>query len=505
MEASVAMPEEVESALGDFLLRDTDDEEIAFAVWYPSRGIHRFSILIRHPIFPLDGDRERHGNVSALPEFVDRAKETARRMRGGLAMIHTHPKARGWQWASGPDVYYERDVMAREVFGITGLPLVGLTLSEDRAWSARYYPKEINQAPILEWCSSVRVVGKMLRMHFNPRLKPEPSVVEEQIRTTSVWGDRRQADLMRLRVGIIGAGSVGSGVAEIIARIGAGELYVMDYDVLKPHNLDRSLGASHADAENKKSKAILVAENAKNAATYPGFRSIALDGISIVEDEGYRSALDCDVIFSCVDRPWPRQVLNHLAYSCLIPVVDGGVSFKIDPNGKLIHGMFRAQTIGPSRACMKCLGVYDEGEIQLDREGKFDDPSYIEHLKPNEQPSRQNIMPFAMGLAGLETIQFAELVTGLAGKGDLGQQPYDYRAGELLPIHKSCFDGCEYPHLVGLGESEMPFLSTDLSKERTIAERTLAGSNASKPTLGRDYTLGVRLTTERIPHHSGGE
>src|SRR6266566_3376403 len=56
MEASVAMPEEVESALGDFLLRDTDDEEIAFAVWYPSRGIHRFSILIRHPIFPLDDD-----------------------------------------------------------------------------------------------------------------------------------------------------------------------------------------------------------------------------------------------------------------------------------------------------------------------------------------------------------------------------------------------------------------------------------------------------------------
>lgn len=401
-------------------------------------------------------------------------------------------------------MYYERGVMAREVLGITGQPLVGLTLSGDRIWSARYYPRAPNRVPVLEWCNSVRIVGKTLRLHFNPRLKPEPSAVEEQIRTSSVWGDKRQADFMRLRIGIIGAGSVGSCVAEIVARMGVGELYVMDYDVVKPINLDRSLGASRDEAKNKRPKASLVAEKAESASTTPGFKCTALDGMSIVEDEGYRFALDCDVIFSCVDRPWPRQVLNHLAYSSLIPVVDGGVSFRIDSSGKLIHGMFRAQTVGPSRACMKCLRVYDEAEIQLDREGKFDDPSYIERLNAKERPSRQNIMPFAMGLAGLETIQFAELVTGLAGMGDLGQQPYDYRAGELLPIHKSCFDGCEYSQSFGLGESEMPFLSTDLSKERTISERKLAQSSRKELTLGRAATL-AGLSLERIPNRNGGE
>jgi hypothetical protein len=471
MEYSVAMSEDVEASLGDFLLQDRDDEEIAFATWYPARGKHRLSILVRSVIFPNEGDRKRHGNVSASPKFVDRAKETARRLKGGLAMVHTHPGCIGWQSLSGPDRYYEMKVMAREVFGITGLPLVGLTLSGDRIWSARIYPKVPNEEPVLEWCSSVRIVGKRLRLHFNPNLKAKPSIPESQTRTTSVWGNERQADTMRLRVGIIGAGSVGGIVAEILARVGVGELYVMDYDVLKPHNLDRSLAASRIQAENKLPKARLVAENAERAATTPGFRGLPFDGTSVVEESGFTLALDCDILFSCVDRPWPRQVLNHLAYSSLIPVVDGGVSFKLDSLGKLVHGMFRTQTVGPSRICMKCLGAYDGGEVQLDREGKFDDPLYIETLKLGDRPSRQNIMPFSTGLASLETIQFVELLTGLANKGDLGQQPYDYRSGEILPVHKSCSVGCEYVQFTSLGDSARPILSRDLSKERMMAER----------------------------------
>jgi hypothetical protein len=103
----------------------------------------------------------------------------------------------------------------------------------------------------------------------------------------------------------------------------------------------------------------------------------------------------------------------------------------------------------------------------MDREGKFNDPSYIEELRRHgAEPSRQNIMPFSTGLASLETIQFAELVTNIGRHGDFGQQPYDYYTGELRPRFCSCAKGCEFVKLIARGDTKKPFLAQDISKDR---------------------------------------
>ncbi len=157
-----------------------------------------------------------------------------------------------------------------------------------------------------------------------------------------------------------------------------------------------------------------------------------------------------------------------MAYSCLIPVIDGGISFRISDE-KLVHGMFRAQTVGPERACLDCLNALNTGQIQQDRDGLFDDPKYIEKTeKETGIKTRQNIMPFVFGLSSLETIQFVELVTNLAHKGNLGQQPYDYYSREILPKLKICRDSCYYQKNISQGDKIMPILGLDKSRKREM-------------------------------------
>ncbi len=464
LDYSIAMTESLDNDLQNFLLNDKTEEEICFASWKPSVGASRYSILLHGAMYPKEDDRESHGTVSAFPSYVDRCKELARENDSGLAMIHTHPSGLSHQDVSHDDQYYEQDVLAREVFGITGLPFVGITLAGDGTWSGRTYPKPFK----IRWCSEIRVVGKNLKINFHPEFYPRCAPTKKQIRTTSVWGDSKQNDIMRLRVGIIGVGSIGSAVGEILARMGSKKILLMDYDRIKIHNLDRMVGID----ENHigKFKKDVVQKNLCRSATSEGFDCTTSDN-SIVEEAGYEEALDCDVIFCCVDRPWPRQVLNHIAYSNLIPVIDGGVGFDVR-KGKLVHGMYRAQTIGPERACLDCLGALNIGEVQMDRDGMFDDPAYIEkHEQETGKNTRQNIMPFSFGLAGLESIQFVELITNLANTGNLGQQAYDYRTGEILPKLGTCRENCMYQQLVAKGDTEKPVLGIDKSKSREAGKR----------------------------------
>ena len=431
------------------------------------------NVLLHRVIFPEAGDRTRHGNVSAYPHYVSRCKEQARKDGAGLAMIHTHPMEQQHQDVSSPDLHYEQNVLAPEVFGVTRLPLVGMTLAGDSTWSARAYPRPFK----IRWCSVVKTVGERLRANFHPNLAPPPRPGPGTTRTASVWGEERQADIARFRIGVIGAGSVGAAVGEALARMGAGNVVLMDYDAIEMHNLDRMLGATAADVG--KAKADVVEENLKKSATLDGF-DCKVSAQSIVEAEGFSEALDCDVVFSCVDRPWARQVLNHMSYSCLIPVVDGAIDID-SPGGQLRHAIYRAQTVGPGRACMDCLGALDVGSIQQDRGGLFDDPGYLgEQARRDGTDARQNVMPFVFGLAGVELMQFVEMVTGLAKNGNLSQQQYEYATGEMKLKRMRCRAECGYAECVALGDARRPHIQIDKSRARAVARNGRGGGSSGK-------------------------
>lgn len=448
---SVAMTGEVACAARAHLLRIDRQEDLSFALWYPSRGHHRITALIQRLILPGKGDRNVHGNVSFEPAYFERALSEASAVGAGLALLHSHPLGCGWQGMSDDDVVAEQG-NAGAVFGATGLPFVGLTLAGDGAWSARFWERTAPRTYPRAWCATIRVMGEKLGLNYNETLAPRPQPTEEQVRTVSAWGEECQADLVRLRVGIVGAGSVGGIIAEALARTGFEDIVLIDFDRIERHNLDRLLYATRGDIGRLKVE--VLAEHLQARATAARFTTDPVVA-AVYEEEGFRAALDCDVLFSCVDRPWGRHVLNVIAYAHLIPVIDGGIAVRRNRLGKLAAADWRAHTATINRPCLQCLRQYDPGLVQMEREGHLDDPTYIAGLaKDHPLKMRENVFTFSMSCASLQMLQMLALTLAPLDRPNPGAQLYHFVGGFMEePAFGSCHAECRFPSLIAYGDA----------------------------------------------------
>lgn len=461
-EFSIAIPDAVNNILLDHLVRDDYEEDLCFALWNPSEGETRLTALLQSVILPEEGDRQRHGNASFNTQYFERACRQALQEKCGLAFLHSHPGT-GWQSMSRDDVNAEMR-LAGATMALTDLPLVGLTVGHDGTWSGRFWTHVKGKQFERRWCNTVRVCGSQYQVSFADLMIPKPAFRELFKRTVTVWGRENHATLARLRVGIVGLGSVGSMVAENLARMGIQQFVLLDFDEVQQHNLDRLLGAEDSDTGSLK---IDVAERQILRSSTAADVNIRKVPFSIAEEEGYRAALDCDILFSCVDRPRPRYILNHFAYSHLIPVIDGGIAVRFKKDE--FSGVdWQLQTVGLNRPCLSCLGVFSSGDVGTETEGKLDDPSYLQGLTGDHRFKRnENVFPFSANLASLEVLQFIALVTNIAGISDFGIQRFRYNPGILeSDTQRSCRDDCEFVKLTAQGDKHFSLFGRDVSAEK---------------------------------------
>ena len=122
-------------------------------------------------------------------------------------------------------------------------------------------------------------------------------------RSLEAWGPASQELLTKLKVGIVGLGSVGALAAEAMGRIGVHRLVLIDMDRIERHNLDRLLHAGPWDVGRY--KVDLAAENLERAASHP-FHELLVLPLSLRDSKAYRALADCDVILACADKPIAR-------------------------------------------------------------------------------------------------------------------------------------------------------------------------------------------------------
>src|SRR5665648_9030 len=240
----VSIPDTLNREILDFLIRKDGQEDLLFGLWYPSEGSERNTALVQSILPPLSGDRKVHGNVSFNYKYFKRACEQALMKGCGVVFMHSHPFP-GWQ-AMSPDDIKAEFRMASNVDTITNLPLLGLTVGSDGTWSGRiWYYHESNYQK--KWAKSVKIIGNEFSIFFDNSQKHHFIKSEYLKRTVSVWGSINHEMLTNLTIGVVGLGSVGSIVAETLARMGIRKIILIDFDVIEKHNLDRIIGATKKD------------------------------------------------------------------------------------------------------------------------------------------------------------------------------------------------------------------------------------------------------------------
>ena len=122
------------------------------------------------------------------------------------------------------------------------------------------------------------------------------------------------------RVVIVGLGGLGGYVAELLARVGVGEIIGYDDDVVSESNLNRQLFATEAGVGRRKAD-----EAAKRMAAVNSEISFAAHAMRVTAENAERLLTGCDAVVDCCDNIPTRLVLERAAEALGIPLVHGAV------------------------------------------------------------------------------------------------------------------------------------------------------------------------------------
>lgn len=381
-------------------------EQIRLFYWRPSIGKGRYTAIVDPAIpLPLASELIETGNVSFTDGYIRRVLAAAPE-GSGIGIIHNH-FGPGWQGLSHDDAQTEGEYLAPVASAARMLPLLGMTIAGDGTLSARFWKTE-KAKTMKQEIDQIRVVGNQFLTFRRPNASLRLANTDNRIATLSVWGEEKQALLESLRIGIVGLGSVGSMAAEGLARMGVRNFVLIDDDRLERRNLDRTVGAFRKDALFHRRKVSIAGRSVRRAATGKGLR-IQMLATKMQDEHALSALLDCDFVFSCVDRHLPRYMLNFLANSHLIPVIDGGIHIGLPSKKKpSLDISWRTHLAAPGRPCLQCIGGYEYSKVGLERDGLIDDPRYI-NAAPEiklEYDARENVFCFSMSCAAHEIIHF---------------------------------------------------------------------------------------------------
>ena len=316
-------------------------------------------LLVQHvqpAQFGTDYVPGQYGYRALTPTFIHR--EILRCRDSGLAYlaVHNHERDRHVEFSLIDLQSHERGYPALLDIG-RGVP-VGALVYGKRSVAADIWMPDGSRRTL----GSYRVVGHGIT-RFNSRPVEERDSDGAHDRQVRMFGAAGQHILRRSKIAVVGLGGIGSLVAEWLARLGVGNLVLVDQDRIESSNLSRVVGATRVDVETRQLKTQIAIRHAREMAVDTKLFPIAAD---VAFASVARVLRDCDFMFLAADSMRARLVVNALAHQYLIPVVQMGAKIRPGDAGNLEDAMCAVRHIRPGVGCLWCNGLIDSTELAIE-------------------------------------------------------------------------------------------------------------------------------------------
>ncbi|HFK8166987.1 MULTISPECIES: ThiF family adenylyltransferase [Enterobacteriaceae] len=278
----------------------------------------RLKLLAKELILvPYEECKSRTSDFIAWPgNYLEKAIDVAEEKSMSIILIHSHPG--GFLVFSDTDDSSDMQTMQSLFQGVDAIHGSAIMIHSGEM-RARLY----REGKFAENVELVTVAGDDIHYWWDDKTEQQL----KPIAFTSGMTDTFQ----KLTAAIIGVSGTGSIVAEQVARLGFGEILLIDHDHIEKKNLNRILNSTLKDALSHRPKVDMFAE---------AIRCIRGEDISrpinntIFSREAVLAAANADVLFCCVDTYLARMIADRIASSFLIPLLDVGVKIPthVDPD-----------------------------------------------------------------------------------------------------------------------------------------------------------------------------
>lgn len=401
MKTVVVFPRSLFESVKAYLLQD-ENERFAIILCGISRSTNQLRFLCREVIKAESKDLIRSSQVyvEVTDDFWRSALYRSKDGTYSILVCHSHPFSQKNVGFSSLDLSNDREnyeYVAKKIPKV----FIGSLVFGQADVKGMFWDKDKTQ---ISHVDEIRIIGqKIEKLSIDTRHAVfSKHAFDRQVR---LFGEEGQKKLSETSVAIIGSGGLGSITTELVARLGTGNIVLVDDDVLEEPNLNRVIGSKPELIGTPKVEVLR-----KHIQTFSN-AEIEVFEKSVLDPSVLQRLKDVDVIISGTDTQSSRMVLNELSVKYLIPYID--MAFGIFPEEQ-VEAYGQVRIVLPDSFCLHCIDGIDHIEASQELMSNEDkemrrEAGYIQGA-PIPNPS---VISLDSVIASLGVTEFLNLVCGI--------------------------------------------------------------------------------------------